>query len=216
MRLGEGYLSASNARGCISLTRPSLPRPPACPLPQGERADSLARLIFRSSSAAMMNPMVATAATPGFVRFTSQTARAQHSDLAAHNARALQSVRPFARVQRGQGMPGEGLTHGPPARKMQAAGTTGATDQPAFPARWSSRLYAVSLVHRACWPPCATTRFHALPRGHQHRGVRTLRLHVRALPFVGASEDTLRQNAAIASHLACRDDRAQRLRGEAG
>jgi hypothetical protein len=34
-------------------------------------------------------------------------------------------------------MPGEGLTHGPPAKKMQAAGTTGSADQPAFPARWS-------------------------------------------------------------------------------
>ena len=37
--------------------------------------------------------------------------------------------------ERVQGMPGEGLTHGPPAKRMQAAGTTGKADQPAFPAR---------------------------------------------------------------------------------
>ncbi len=37
--------------------------------------------------------------------------------------------------ERAQGMPGEGLTHGPPAKKMQAAGTTGSAEHPAFPAR---------------------------------------------------------------------------------
>jgi hypothetical protein len=47
-------------------------------------------------------------------------------------------------------------------------------------------------------------------RGYQHRGIRTLRFHVRALPFVGAPEDALRQIAAIAPRPACRDDRAQR------
>ncbi|WP_244423117.1 hypothetical protein [Bradyrhizobium sp. ORS 375] len=31
-------------------------------------------------------------------------------------------------------------------RKMQAAGTTGQPDDPAFPARWVDGLYAVSLV----------------------------------------------------------------------
>ena len=61
---------------------------------------------------------------------------------------------------------------------------------PAFPARRSSRLYAVALVRRACWPPFATMLAHCA--GHQHRGVRTLRLHVRKRSFVGASEDTLR------------------------
>jgi len=37
--------------------------------------------------------------------------------------------------ERVQGMPGDGLTHGPPAEKKQAAVTTGLADQPAFPAR---------------------------------------------------------------------------------
>jgi hypothetical protein len=43
---------------------------------------------------------------------------------------------PFETIERAQGMPGEGLTHGPPANKKQAAVTTGAAGQPAFPARW--------------------------------------------------------------------------------
>ena len=52
---------------------------------------------------------------------------------------------PFETIERAQGMPGEGLTHGPPAEKMQAAGTTGAADHPAFPAQWFDGLYALSL-----------------------------------------------------------------------
>ena len=80
---------------------------------------------------------------------------------------------------------------------------------PAFPARRSSRLYAVSLVRRACWPPFATTLAHCA--GHQHRGVRTLRLHVRKRSFVralvGRRCDLSRPSHP---HLACRDDRAQR------
>ncbi len=80
-------------------------------------------------------------------------------------------------IERAQGMPDAGRTHGPPAEKI-AGGSHHrfSREQPAFPARWSSRLYAVSLVRRACWPPCATMLAHCA--GHQHRGVRTLRLHV--------------------------------------
>ena len=57
------------------------------------------------------------------------------------------------KTKRAQGMPGEGLTHGPPANKKQAAGTTGSADHPAFPARWFIGCFAISLVRRACWPP---------------------------------------------------------------
>jgi len=45
-------------------------------------------------------------------------------------------------------MPGEGLTHGPPAERKQAAVTTGSAAHPASPARWASRLYALSSVCR--------------------------------------------------------------------
>jgi hypothetical protein len=41
-------------------------------------------------------------------------------------------------------MPGEGLTHGPPAEKTQAAVTTGLAEHPAFPARWAYDLYVIS------------------------------------------------------------------------
>ena len=41
-------------------------------------------------------------------------------------------------------MPGEGLTHGPPAEKKQAAVTTGSAEHPAFPARWCYGLYVIS------------------------------------------------------------------------
>src|SRR5689334_12232982 len=37
--------------------------------------------------------------------------------LAANNARAVRSDMPFDGIERAQGMPGEGLTHGPPATK---------------------------------------------------------------------------------------------------
>ncbi|WP_315750851.1 MULTISPECIES: hypothetical protein [unclassified Bradyrhizobium] len=43
---------------------------------------------------------------------------------------------PFETIERARGMPGEGLTHGPPANKKQAAVTTGSAEHPAFPARW--------------------------------------------------------------------------------
>ncbi len=100
---------------------------------------------------------------------------------------------------------------GPPAKKMQAAGTTGAAGKrPAFPARWSSRLYAVCLVHRACWPPCAQCASSTLcgtpASGCQHAATSRPRHAVR--PRI--REDTLRHVAATAPRLACRDDRAQR------
>jgi len=53
-------------------------------------------------------------------------------------------------------------THGPRAKGKHAAVTTGSAGHPAFPAQRAYGLYALSSVRRACWPPCATTRFHAL------------------------------------------------------
>ncbi len=66
--------------------------------------------------------------------------------------------------------------------------------QPAFPARRSSRLYAVSLVRRACWPPS--------PRGTSAPSRLDTSVGVSgrcdftsaAKPFVGVPEDTLRQH----------------------
>ncbi len=52
--------------------------------------------------------------------------------LAARTPEACDQFVPLER-QRAQGMPGEGLTHGPPAKKMQAAGTTGKADSTGIP-----------------------------------------------------------------------------------
>ncbi|RTL95365.1 MAG: hypothetical protein EKK32_25870 [Bradyrhizobiaceae bacterium] len=62
-------------------------------------------------------------------------------------------------------------------QKKQAAVTTGLAGhaRPSPRDGWNG-LYVVSLVHRACWPPCATARLRTLAAGHQHRGVRTARL----------------------------------------
>ncbi len=64
--------------------------------------------------------------------------------LAAHDARVMrQSVPPENRE--GAGKAGcLASTHGPPAKKMQAAGTTGTAEQPAFPARRLYGLYVIS------------------------------------------------------------------------
>jgi hypothetical protein len=52
---------------------------------------------------------------------------------------AAQSRPGFANItllsKRAQGMPGDGLTHGPPATKKQAAVTTGLAGSTAFPAQ---------------------------------------------------------------------------------
>jgi hypothetical protein len=49
--------------------------------------------------------------------------------------------------RRARGMPGEGLTHGPRAKRMHAAVTTGSADHPAFPVRW------VTAYTRSPWGP---------------------------------------------------------------
>jgi hypothetical protein len=57
-------------------------------------------------------------------------------DVAARGGRAqaLAIAVPPLKNERAQGMPGEGLTHGPPADKKRAVVTTGAAEHPAFPA----------------------------------------------------------------------------------
>jgi hypothetical protein len=63
------------------------------------------------------------------------------------------------RIQRAQGMPGDGLTHGPPATK-NAGGSYHRSSRfnPTFPAQWCSGLYVLSPVRRACWPPSPVRR----------------------------------------------------------
>jgi hypothetical protein len=65
-------------------------------------------------------------------------------------------------TQRAQGRPGADRTHGPRAKKMHGAGTTGTSRiNPAFPARWLYGLYVIFPVTMAWLPPSpAATRWH--------------------------------------------------------
>jgi hypothetical protein len=56
--------------------------------------------------------------------------------LAARFASELSQTSP-SKIERAQGRPGAGRTHGPPANKKQAASPQVRAEQPAFPARWS-------------------------------------------------------------------------------
>ncbi len=75
-------------------------------------------------------------------------------------------------------MPGEGLTHGPPAAKKQAAVTTGSAGSSGIPCTAVLTLIRVLPGDRLSCPRVATTRY-ARCAGRQHRGARTTRLHVR-------------------------------------
>jgi hypothetical protein len=61
-------------------------------------------------------------------------------------ARVLQMTRPSRNSKRAQGMPGDGLTHGPPATK-KAGGSHHRCSRinPAFPARWFTAYIGLSL-----------------------------------------------------------------------
>jgi len=100
-------------------------------------------------------------------------------DIASHprgadSARAVDSDHPLQdRGHREGRAPAD--AHGPPAKRMQAAGTTGAAEitRPSLRNGFNG-CFAISLVRRACWPPLRMMLTHQ--RGHQHRGVRTTRL----------------------------------------
>jgi hypothetical protein len=55
--------------------------------------------------------------------------------LAARFASELLQASP-SKIERAQGRPGAGRTHGPPANKKQAASPQVRAEHPAFPARW--------------------------------------------------------------------------------
>jgi len=56
-------------------------------------------------------------------------------------------------------MPGAGRTHGPPAEKMQAAGTTGSAENTRHsPRDGFDGCFAFSPVRRAFWPPLPARR----------------------------------------------------------
>src|SRR4051812_22810875 len=71
--------------------------------------------------------------------------------LAADGARVLRSRCPSSNSERARGMPGAGLAHGPPAKKMQAAGTTGSAENVRHPPRDGFNAYT--------WSPRCTGLF---------------------------------------------------------
>jgi hypothetical protein len=70
----------------------------------------------------------------GTASFVKQPAMRGHSfAIPPHVSRGLYAFVPPSRKQRAQGMPGDGLTHGPPATKKQAAVTTGSARSTGIP-----------------------------------------------------------------------------------
>ena len=129
--------------------------------------------------------------------------RTTSSGPATQCARVVQIVCP-RNNERAQGMPGEGLTHGPPAKKMQAAGTTGS-------ARSSGTPCAMVLTAASRSPRCAGLAGHRVrmmlshQRGYQRRGIRTTRLD--RPPQARSSRTLERPPLPAATH---RDDRPRR------
>ena len=84
-----------------------------------------------------------------FHRYRPSSSRTLSPSRGACCVRALLIRRPLN--ERAQGRPGAGRTHGPPAKKMQAAGTTGLAEQPAFPAPFSIEGVPISKARtRSC------------------------------------------------------------------
>ncbi len=128
-------------------------------------------------------------------------------------ARALLAHSPSSN-RRAQGRPGAGRARGPPAQKMQAAGTTGSAEIARPSLRDGLHAYMQASWRSACWPPCATTRFTrcaVIPASRYQNPATSRPPEHRSSAHPGhAAKDMLRALAATAPRLACRDDRAQR------
>ncbi len=82
-------------------------------------------------------------------------------------------------MMRAQGMPGEGLTHGPPAAKNAGGRYHRQSRSTGIPCAAVLTLIRDLLGAPGLLATVATTRVKRAIAGHQHRGVRTTRLHVR-------------------------------------
>ncbi len=135
----------------------------------------------------------------------------RNHSLAARHARGLRSVRPSQTAQRAQGMPGDSLTHGPPAKKMQAAGTTGKAETRRHSLRGGLHAYTQSPW---CAGLLATIRDDALSRAARDTsfGVSGRCDFTSASDRSSAPSSRRRCDLSRPPHprLACRDDRALR------
>jgi len=112
--------------------------------------------------------------------------------------------RPALSTKRAQGMPGEGLTHGPRAVKKHGEGTTGSAKSSGIPCAMGYGLYALSPVRRACWPPS--------PARSSSRALDTSVGVPGPHDFAVRADDARRASPSRPSHprLTCRDDRPKR------
>ncbi len=119
-------------------------------------------------------------------------------------------------IERAQGMPGEGLTHGPPAEKNAGGRYHRCCRSSGIPCAVDLRLYVLSPGTGLFAPVTCVLNEEHREAWHQHRDARTTRLHVRMLLFVGAIRS--RCNAMRPPHPrpAYRDDRAYAPLVEAG
>ena len=105
-------------------------------------------------------------------------------------------------------MPGEGFTHGPPATKKAGGSHHRCNRSTGIPC-----AAVLTLIRDLLGVPgllaTVARRDHHPRTWRQRRGARTTRFHVR-IDIVRRRTDALRADAATATHLACRDDRAQR------
>ena len=104
--------------------------------------------------------------------------RACRRDPAARGVREMQR-RPPSTMMRAQGMPGEGLAHGPPANKNAGGRYHRFSRTSGIPCAAVLTLIRDLLGAPGLLATVATTRVTHAIAGHQHRGVRTTRLHVR-------------------------------------
>ena len=67
-----------------------------------------------------------------------------HARILAARMRPSYPSNPPSKTKRAQGMPGDGLTHGPPATKKAGGSHHRCRRSPAFPARWFTAYIAIS------------------------------------------------------------------------
>src|SRR5262245_41439724 len=123
---------------------------------------------------------------------------------------ALESIR------RAQGMPGEGLTRGPPANKKRRRQSPQVKpDHPAFPARWFYGLYVISLGTGLSCPHHRADVISATYR--QRRGDRTTRFRRPRRHRSSAHTRHARHHRVHRiPRSTCRDDRPKRPSFERG
>jgi hypothetical protein len=123
-------------------------------------------------------------------RLSIKISRQAHSDIRSHSRGGVRPSSapdmPFETIERAQGMPGEGLTHGPPATKKAGGSHHRCSRSTGIPCAIVLTLIRDLPGDRLVVPvfatilriiASATMRTHCA--GHQHRDARTTRLHVR-------------------------------------